>query len=70
MADTTVKILRIGESTQLNANGRTEPMMAVTYQVGPHGPFTEYFQKAGFDPNAVNARLKDHAMKFSLLQGL
>lgn len=58
------------ETQQLNPNTqKVEPYVVVSFKVGNHGPFTESFLKATFDPNGLNARLADFANKLGLVQG-
>lgn len=64
------QIQSIREANQLNpATGKVEPYMVVTFKVGTHGPFTESFPKAGFDPNHINGKLAEFAGKLGMVQG-
>jgi hypothetical protein len=70
MNDNKPQIQSIREVQQLNpTSGKVEPFMVVSFKVGAHGPFTEAFAKATFDPNSINARLMDFASKIGLVQG-
>lgn len=61
-----VKVTKIGESTQLDANGRAQPAISVTWTLGSHGPFVEFFPKATFDQASALIKIKDLASKLIL----
>jgi hypothetical protein len=64
------QILAIREVNQVNPQtGKLEPYMAVQFKSGAHGPFTETFPKAGFDPATINTRLMDFCTKLGQVQG-
>jgi len=69
LSATDVKVLKVTESSQLGASGRPEPSVTITFNVGTHGPFSETFPKATFDPNQANIRIKEFASKLALLPG-
>lgn len=70
MPNNQLQIAGIHEAAMVNpATGKTEPYMVVTFKVGTHGPFTETFPKATFDPATVNQRVADFAQKLGLVQG-
>jgi hypothetical protein len=69
MDATNIKTQRISETSQIGASGRAEPTITIIFTVDGHGPFTETFPKAGFDPNAANIRIKEFASKLKLLGG-
>jgi len=58
-----VSILKINEERTLATNGQSMTSVVVTFNVGSHGPFQERFEKASFDPTAVNAALRAFATK-------
>lgn len=62
-------VLSIQETTKQAPNGQLAAMVVVTFKVGNYGPFTESFEKTGFDPNGVNTRLAAFAMQVNLIHG-
>lgn len=62
-----VLVTKIAQSSAIDHFGHTIPTVTVTYTVGKHGPFTETYPKAGFDPNTVKADLQQHAMQLAQL---
>lgn len=58
-----VKVTKISETSQQDQSGRPQPAIAVTWTLGSHGPFVEYFPKAGFDQNAAMTKIKELAQK-------
>lgn len=69
LSPTDVKVLKVTESSQLGASGRPEATVTITFTVGTHGPFSESFPKATFDPASANLRIKEFASKLALLPG-
>jgi hypothetical protein len=70
MDNNTLQIASIREVNQMNPDTRmVEPYMVVTFKVGAHGPFTESFLKADFDPHTVNSRIMAFVSKLGLVQG-
>lgn len=70
MANLQPKITSIKEAVLADpGTQKAVPHMVVTFTVGTHGPFTETFPKAGFDPNTVNQKVADFAQKLGLVAG-
>lgn len=69
MPDYTVKIQTIAETNGTSANGQFEKQMLVTFMVGNHGPFTQTFPAAGFDPNMAKSALAQFAANIRLFVG-
>ena len=65
--DYTVKIQSISETNGPSLNGQFEKQMLVTFMVGSHGPFTQTFPAAGFDPNMAKSALAQFAANIRLL---
>jgi hypothetical protein len=64
--NTPPKIQNIKQQTLLDPNTRQNAdFVVVTFMVGSHGPFTEIFPKATFDPPTINAKLQDFANKLA-----
>lgn len=61
------KIVRITESPQFDETGRLRTIVRVEFTVGPHGPFTEVFDKEGFTFEVARARMEHFAAQ---LRGL
>ena len=64
-----VAITTITEETILGPNNTQVPVVKVQFKVGSHGPFTERFPKAEFDPSHALAKVTQFAQKLGLLTG-
>ena len=62
-----VTITKIAQEDTVNAQGQPQHFIRVTYSVGDHGPFSERFDKAGFDPNQAKAKLQAFATSLGVL---
>jgi hypothetical protein len=47
--------LAVKQGSGLNANGQIETRMNVSYKVGTHGPFTDFYPLATFTQDEANA---------------
>lgn len=63
MTDGKVTITRILEQTGMDAAGKPQQNVVVQFSVDAHGPFTETFPKASFDPLTAKQKLADFASK-------
>jgi hypothetical protein len=61
------KITRITEAPQFDESGRLRTIVRVEFTVGPHGPFTESFDRETFDFGVVRARLEQFASQLRQL---
>lgn len=64
-----VKVSAIREETRTTAQGQLERVMHVSFRVGPHGPFEEWFPRAGFNAADVGGRLDELARQILGLTG-
>lgn len=64
-----ITIERIGEQAGVSNTGQPTTKVVVTFKVDGHGPFTETFDKGGFDPVQARAALMAFAQKLSTLHG-
>jgi ribosomal protein L15 len=62
-----VQIKQIKEGVGAGASGQIENQVQVQFMVGAHGPFTQNFPKAGFDPVKAKAELTEFAQKLQQL---
>jgi hypothetical protein len=62
-----VSITRINEVQRVDANGKPQPMISVTWKAGDHGPFVHEFPRAGFNPQAAKNELAQFAAGLSQL---
>jgi hypothetical protein len=66
----TVRILKVSEEATITPQGQHVTKVRIDFNVGSHGPFTERFEKATFDPVSANAALVAFASKLGSLGGL
>jgi hypothetical protein len=64
------RVTKVSETDGLDANGRLQKMIVVTYTVGEHGPFTAQFTKDEFAAGAVQGKLNEFAQNLLLLPGV
>lgn len=64
-----VKVSTIREETRTNAQGQLERVMHVSFRVGEHGPFEEWFPRQGFNSTDVGNRLDELARQILGLTG-
>jgi len=67
MTDGKVTITRIMEMPGTDASGKPQQNVVVQFTVDNHGPFSETFPKAGFDPLQAKSKLADFAQKLKTL---
>jgi len=62
-----VEIVRISEIPRLTVGGAVDKRLLVTYMVGPHGPFTEEFDRDGFTVAGARLKLEQFASELRAL---
>jgi hypothetical protein len=62
-----VRVVRVLEETVIGPDGKLEQVIRISFMVGPHGPFTERFPKADFDPQAARRRLDEVAAQLAAI---
>lgn len=67
MNDGKVTITRISELAGFDAAGKAQQNVVVQFMVDNHGPFSETFAKAGFDPLQAKAKLAEFAQKLKTI---
>jgi hypothetical protein len=67
--DPDVTVQKVTQSTEPAANGHAQAVLVYTFTVKGHGPFTESFAKAGFDPAAATAAIAAFAAKLKQTLG-
>ncbi len=64
--DYKVMVTKISQGTAADKFGKLEPTINVSYTVGSHGPFTESYPKATYDPAKMKMDLQAAADKIRL----
>jgi hypothetical protein len=67
MMEAKVTIQKIQEQPGVDAQGKPAAKVAVVFMVDQHGPFTEVFDKASFDPVKAKAQMLEFAQKLKNL---
>jgi len=70
MENNTVNGVTVKQENQIDGNGKTVSHIVVTFFVGTHGPFTQTFPLATFDPGQVQQALQAFAAKLAQLPGI
>jgi hypothetical protein len=65
-----VKVTKIIEEAPIGTNGIVTRQVVITFTVGAHGPFSERFDKATFDPAAARQAINSFADKLGMLPGV
>ena len=61
--DYKIMVTKVAQGSAADHFGKIEPTIIVSYTVGSHGPFTEVYPKATYDPAQMKRDLQAAADK-------